>query len=253
MRTVWRLLAVTAVTVGVGLVGVSAAQPPPGNSASASFTSAGQGTINIMATCQIPNPPPNNGVFWSVSVSASDQYGHSQNMTWGQGPSFSNPAVFTTSYGLNDDSLPQGVTSDTWTWQVTLSCNGTNSIIGSGSVTATGGESQGGGGSEGGTGGGGSGSAPPMFGSEGAVQAPPTSACVGNRGLLLVVRSFQNVSYKRITVYVKGKRVKRLNGLRSKAKIVLRHLPPGRFAVKLFLYSTSWTISGTRTYHRCTS
>lgn len=247
MGTVWRLLTVTALTVGLGLVGVSGAQAQPGNQASASFTSAGSGTINYTATCPTPHPPPTLGNFWSVSFSVSDQYGNRQSQTFGYGPSPPGPDTVTSSYGVNASSLPQGVTSDTWTWKVTLSCNGSQTIIGSGTTTATGGQ-----GGEGGPGGTGGGSPPPVFGSSGAVQAPPSSRCVGKNGLLLVIRSFQNVTYKQITVYVKGKRVKRLKGLRRKARIVLRQLPQGKFVVKIFVYSTSWTVAGTRRYHSCT-
>jgi streptogramin lyase len=92
---------------------------------------------------------------------------------------------------------------------------------------------------------------PPAFGPGGVIGAPPSSVCVSNGTLTFTIHSFQSVIYKQITVYVKGKRVKRLKGRRHKAKIVLRHLRYRKFAIKIVVNSTSWTVTGTRTYQSC--
>jgi virginiamycin B lyase len=88
-------------------------------------------------------------------------------------------------------------------------------------------------------------------GGVGVISAPPSYRCVSQGTLSIQINSFHRVTYKEITVYVNKKRVKQLKGHRHKTKIVLRKLRKHKITMKVVVNSSSWTVTGTRTYYSC--
>lgn len=108
----------------------------PGNqergSAWVTSGSAG-GSIDFSAYCPEPSPPPNDGNFWGITVGLTDQNGHHMGDDYFAGPDYEG-ATYTDSYPFIA-TIPDGESTDTWTWAVTLECDGMTTTIGSGSFT----------------------------------------------------------------------------------------------------------------------
>lgn len=98
----------------------------------------------------------------------------------------------------------------------------------------------------------GSGGQSTVPGTEGVITAPSASQCVSRRDFVIHVQQIKGVIYRRVSVYVNGRRVDVVHGERYRARVDLRGLPKGRYTVRItVLTTTARTIAGTRTYHTC--
>lgn len=95
--------------------------------------------------------------------------------------------------------------------------------------------------------------APSMFGSGGVVIAPSTKKCVSRRLFTIRIRRISGVTYRKVTVKLRGKTVRTLSGSRIYAKINLRGLPKGTWTVEIRATTTTGRVlKGTRRYRTCT-
>ncbi len=97
--------------------------------------------------------------------------------------------------------------------------------------------------------------APPqeaLPGTGGAIVAPSAKTCVSRRDFRIHVLQIHGLVYRRVTVAVNGVPVSVVRGRRTSARVDLRGLPKGRYAVQITVVTTDdKRISGTRAYHTC--
>ncbi len=98
----------------------------------------------------------------------------------------------------------------------------------------------------------GSGGQSTLPGTDGVITAPSASQCVSRRDFVIHVQQLKGLVYRRVSVYVDGRRVDVVKGARYRARVDLRGLPKGRYTVRIAVLTTSGrTIAGTRAYHTC--
>lgn len=91
-----------------------------------------------------------------------------------------------------------------------------------------------------------------LRGTGGIVTAPSNKACISRRHFTIHVRQYRGLTYREVTVYLSGRRVKVVSGARISAPIDLRGLPKGLYTVRITVTtSTGQTITGARAYHTC--
>lgn len=89
-------------------------------------------------------------------------------------------------------------------------------------------------------------------GTGGIVTAPSNNVCLSRRDFKIHVKQLAGVTYRTVTVYVNGHRVRVVRGRRFTAPVDLRGLPKGLYTVRItVLTTTGRRITGTRSYHTC--
>jgi hypothetical protein len=97
--------------------------------------------------------------------------------------------------------------------------------------------------------------APPQTtvpGTDGAITAPSNKVCTSRRDFEIHVKQLAGLTYRAVSVFVNGRRVKVVKGTRISAPVNLRGLPKGLYTVRITVTTTTGRrITGTRSYHTC--
>jgi hypothetical protein len=92
----------------------------------------------------------------------------------------------------------------------------------------------------------------PIPGTGGAITAPSNAVCTSRRDFTIHVIQIKHVVYRKVSIYLNGRRINVVRGARITAPVDLRGLPKGRYTLRITVTtSTGKRITGTRTYHTC--
>jgi hypothetical protein len=97
--------------------------------------------------------------------------------------------------------------------------------------------------------------APParVPGTGGVVTAPSSHVCLSRRDFTIHIQQIKGLGYRRVTVYVNGRRVAVVRRGRYTAAVDLRGLHKGRYVVKIVVTTAAGQrLTGIRAYHTCT-
>jgi hypothetical protein len=89
-------------------------------------------------------------------------------------------------------------------------------------------------------------------GTDGVITAPSNKVCLSRRDFPIHIQQIRGLTYRKVTVYVNGRRVDVVKKQRFTATVDLRGLPKGRYTVNITVLTTSGQrLTGTRAYHTC--